>query len=262
MNAARALRVARKRAGLTQTELARRAEVPHSVVNRIERGTVTPRVDTLQRILAAAGATLTVRDRPGASIDRGPIRDLLGTSPEHRLESVHMDTLDHLCRKRVRFVLIGDGAARLHGAPVTVPALEVLLKEDHVNMRRLEHALRSEAVSGMVAHTVDSDETLWRDAEELPWLPAPKMRVLNDWLDAPSGFIASIDSLLGSASRERAELLHAVQEEIDLLSPGFRIYRDPERRMQSLPLPPRRYRGASSRRGNSPPRGTVRKKQI
>lgn len=256
MNAARALRFARRRAGLTQTELARRAGVPVSVVNRIERGGVTPRVDTLQRILQAAGATLTIEARKGSQVERGPIRDLLRTPPRGRLGAAHIEALDELCRRRVRFVVIGNAAARLHGAPIRVAVIEVVVRDDHLNLRRLERARRSAATAGLVAHGDVGGGALWRDAEELPWLPVPKMRVLNDWLDAPSGLLASIDSLLGSSSPELSELLHAVQEEVDLLSPGHRIYRDAESRMQSLPPPRRRYRGGS------PGGGTVRNMQI
>lgn len=82
----------------------------------------------------------------------------------------------------------------------------------------------------------------WGSAEELPWLPTPKMRILDRWIDAAGGHIASLDVLIRAADGDRRELLHAVQEETDLLNPGYRIYRDPERRDLSLPPPPRRFR--------------------
>lgn len=47
------IRRLRKRAGLTQAELARRAGVSQSLIARIERGTVDPRLSTLMRILRA-----------------------------------------------------------------------------------------------------------------------------------------------------------------------------------------------------------------
>ncbi len=62
------VRDARLRAGLTQRELARRAETAQSVVARIERGQTSPTWETLTRLLAAAGfdldATLAVRPAP------------------------------------------------------------------------------------------------------------------------------------------------------------------------------------------------------
>ncbi|MGH2711221.1 MAG: hypothetical protein ACRDH9_08480, partial [Actinomycetota bacterium] len=89
-------------------------------------------------------------------------------------------------------------------------------------------------------------EELWHDADELPWLPVPKMRVLDRWIDAPRGFLASIEYLLASADGARAELLHAVQEEVDITHPGHRIYRRREERMDALPPQPRRYRAHMS----------------
>jgi len=45
------IRILRKRAGLTQRELARRAGVSQSLIARIEGGSVDPRLSTLKRIL-------------------------------------------------------------------------------------------------------------------------------------------------------------------------------------------------------------------
>ena len=47
------LRQARKRLGLTQEELARRAGVSQSLIARIESGSVDPRLSTLRKIVAA-----------------------------------------------------------------------------------------------------------------------------------------------------------------------------------------------------------------
>lgn len=52
------LREARRAAGLTQAELARRAGVPRSVLNAYERGHRQPGVDALASILRAAGFRL------------------------------------------------------------------------------------------------------------------------------------------------------------------------------------------------------------
>lgn len=52
------IREARLRAGLTQAELARRAATSQSAIARYERGDVSPRVDTLDRIVAACGLEL------------------------------------------------------------------------------------------------------------------------------------------------------------------------------------------------------------
>jgi transcriptional regulator with XRE-family HTH domain len=86
MKTARLLRYARRSAGLTQRQLAERAGVPQATVGRIEAGLITPRVDTLEKLLRAAGQELAVGPRPGTGIDRSQIRALLGLTPAQRLE--------------------------------------------------------------------------------------------------------------------------------------------------------------------------------
>jgi transcriptional regulator with XRE-family HTH domain len=225
MNAARALRFARRRAGLSQTELARRAGVAPQLVNRIERAQRVPRVDTLDRLLAAAGATLAVARRLGAGVDREPIRDLLAEPPRLRMSSYQREALEGLRRRAVRFVLVGDAAARLHGSPVESVGLDIVPGIDRLNARRLDLARGSSAVSALVVVVEGDHGVLMEEAEPLPWLPPPTLRVENRWIDGPKGFVASIDDLIGAASGRRKELLGAVREEIDSVMPGHRIYR-------------------------------------
>lgn len=52
------LRQARRLAGLTQAELARRAEVTQSVISAYESGRREPALSTLQRLVEATGATV------------------------------------------------------------------------------------------------------------------------------------------------------------------------------------------------------------
>jgi len=52
---------ARKKANLTQTEVARRMSVPQSAVVRLESGTHSPTLSTLSRYAAAIGVKLEVR---------------------------------------------------------------------------------------------------------------------------------------------------------------------------------------------------------
>ena len=54
------IREARKRAGLTQTELAQHAGVPQSTVGRIESGARVPSTDLAERLIRAAGFELRV----------------------------------------------------------------------------------------------------------------------------------------------------------------------------------------------------------
>ena len=58
MSAATTLRAARRRAGLSLRALAARAGTSHATLVAYESGTKIPRVDTLTRILRAAGFAL------------------------------------------------------------------------------------------------------------------------------------------------------------------------------------------------------------
>ena len=55
------VREARKRAGLTQTELGNRAGVPQSTIARIESGARTPSTAMVERLVRAAGFEIRAR---------------------------------------------------------------------------------------------------------------------------------------------------------------------------------------------------------
>jgi len=61
---ARALIEARTRAGLSQTELARRMKTSQSYVARIEGGTVKPSTAALERLAKATGSRLRITFEP------------------------------------------------------------------------------------------------------------------------------------------------------------------------------------------------------
>src|SRR3954452_12251700 len=58
MHGAAVLSQARKRAGLTQVELARRADTSQPVISAYEHGRRDPSIETLRRLVRAAGAEL------------------------------------------------------------------------------------------------------------------------------------------------------------------------------------------------------------
>ena len=60
MDAGALLRKARTRAGLSQSDLARRAGVPQSVVSEYEAGKREPALPTLARLVAGTGHQLTL----------------------------------------------------------------------------------------------------------------------------------------------------------------------------------------------------------
>lgn len=63
------IRDARKRHGLSQRRLARRAGASQAWVSRLERGEVSPSVDSLERLLLVMGERLTFGVEPVAVDD-------------------------------------------------------------------------------------------------------------------------------------------------------------------------------------------------
>ena len=66
-----AVRAARRKAGLSQVELARRAGTSQPSIARLERGQVSPTVISLDRIARALGTELVIDFEP-VSADSGP----------------------------------------------------------------------------------------------------------------------------------------------------------------------------------------------
>jgi transcriptional regulator with XRE-family HTH domain len=85
MTAARLLRNARRRAGMSQRQLADATGIPQPAIARIERGGATPRIDTLERLLAGTGTALEVAPMLGIGVDRTLIRECLKRTPEERV---------------------------------------------------------------------------------------------------------------------------------------------------------------------------------
>ena len=88
VNSGYVLRQSRQKAGMTQRELARRAGVTQSVVGKIETGRTTPRVDTFDRLLRAAGHRLIATPAAGEvdPHDWGLVLENMGLSPRQRAE--------------------------------------------------------------------------------------------------------------------------------------------------------------------------------
>lgn len=68
----RSIRDARRRAGLTQAEVAHMARVSREVVSQVERGRRLPRADTLVSVLDALGLSLAFLPRPAWPPDTAP----------------------------------------------------------------------------------------------------------------------------------------------------------------------------------------------
>jgi transcriptional regulator with XRE-family HTH domain len=88
--AADLIRDARRRAHLSQAELARRAGLPRSVLNAYEHGRRQPGADALAKLLAAAGYELRLHphvrlldpDRAARLLEQ--VLDLAGSLPHRR----------------------------------------------------------------------------------------------------------------------------------------------------------------------------------
>jgi transcriptional regulator with XRE-family HTH domain len=103
MDAARALKRGRKEAGLTQRQLAERAGVPQSVIAKIESGRSTPRVDTFDRLLRAAGQRLEFH--PAAEVDPqdwAQVLDNRALTPAQRLQKLTAYGRFHTRLRRAR----------------------------------------------------------------------------------------------------------------------------------------------------------------
>ncbi len=82
------IRDARRIAGLSQADLARRLGTHQSVISRWEREIESPRVDTLGRILQACGFEADLTFRRHDDVDRSQIVGTLGQSADDRLATV------------------------------------------------------------------------------------------------------------------------------------------------------------------------------
>jgi len=129
------LRRHRLLAGITQAELARRAGTDQANVARIERGEQGPRADTIVRLLDACGADLVVERR---QTPEPAIAGRAGALAAHQLE-----LLRYLAFRRVRCVLIGALAERLHGSDIPAGPVDICARSDHLNRRRLDQVRRT-----------------------------------------------------------------------------------------------------------------------
>jgi transcriptional regulator with XRE-family HTH domain len=87
----RLLAGARRRAGLTQADLARRLGISQAAVARLERPESNPRVATLDRALRATGAELIMSAHPREpSIDESLIRQQLALTAAQRLHNLEV----------------------------------------------------------------------------------------------------------------------------------------------------------------------------
>lgn len=100
---ARLLLTARRKAGLSQRELAKRSGVPQPTIAAIEAGRQDPRVETLRKVLRSCGHELEVAPVLGEGVDRTLIHSLLRYTPRDRVS---------LLTKEAEFLAVLDRARR------------------------------------------------------------------------------------------------------------------------------------------------------
>jgi transcriptional regulator with XRE-family HTH domain len=154
---------ARRRANLTQRELAARAGVRQQEIARYERGHVTPSLERLRQLIAACGLELTFGlARADSSYDE-VIAGALAIPPAQRLAlglrdalaasavsiEAHdtstppevMNALRTLERAAVRYVLIGELAEILYGSPLLPISRTVMIVPCAGEHRTLRNAI-------------------------------------------------------------------------------------------------------------------------
>ena len=95
------VRQARKRAGLTQVALAKRADVAQSTIARIESGTRIPSTDMVERLVRATGLEIRVGLQEPDHETGSLLERALRRTPEERLADA---------TRAARFVLRGRHA--------------------------------------------------------------------------------------------------------------------------------------------------------
>lgn len=99
------IREARKRAGLTQAELAARAGTTQSGVARWESGRTSPSLDDVRRLIRLCGLDIEVAIVPYDGSDMAQAERLLDLTPQERLERHH-----RIVRQMARLRNAGRGA--------------------------------------------------------------------------------------------------------------------------------------------------------
>jgi transcriptional regulator with XRE-family HTH domain len=113
----------REAAGLTHAELGSRSGVSAASLSRIERGTLAPSIDNLEKIATALGLRIRLTVEPVQALDAYVDRDAwlpLATRLEKSGLGQLLRTLDTL-----DYVIDGGLAATLQGAPLAIEELEI-----------------------------------------------------------------------------------------------------------------------------------------
>jgi transcriptional regulator with XRE-family HTH domain len=147
------LREVRTAYGISQGELATRANTTQSAISRIEAGKVSPSFETLRELLRLLNADLVI-DAPArdSGVDGTLIEGNFRHSPSDRVER-GLDSVDPgpllgaLDRNHVDFVVIGGVAGLAHGSAYPTYDLDIAYARNRRNLERMAAALRGIGVT-------------------------------------------------------------------------------------------------------------------
>jgi transcriptional regulator with XRE-family HTH domain len=144
------IREARRRAGLSQADLAGRLGRPQSSVGRWEAGTRTPSLEVVRDVAEACGLELTLGFARADDSYDWLINRQLELAPSERLARMlasadfdPLKVLEMLDSSLVDYVLIGEVAAVLRGCPITLDCALLAITPRPEHLERLEDALSS-----------------------------------------------------------------------------------------------------------------------
>jgi len=163
MTAGELLRAARERHGLTQKQLAIRSRTSQAAISRIERGLVSPTVETLEKLLAMVNEELVLDARPidwghDVTLNRGALQRTVAervANLEPFAEFVRhirgggsfrpRALLGVLVEHDVDFVVVGRVAGAARGSAYLAGELDIACVSEPANLERLAAALQSTA---------------------------------------------------------------------------------------------------------------------
>jgi DNA-binding XRE family transcriptional regulator len=163
MNGGDLVLMARRRACLTQRELAERIDCRQATIARWERGDRQPSYEDVQAVASVCGlqidAHLAPEDRSwwpqiAMQLDRTPVQRVRRLTPAGAFDVVPV--LDGLAKNRGSVIVIGEVAGALHGWPLVLggDTVEVCARADGAMSTMLDGLGARKAVDG---------------AYELPW---------------------------------------------------------------------------------------------